>query len=112
MGQLEIEAINCLPARKVCCWIGLYRSGGSRNDRPDPQGILKSEERVLFWHTGRTPALFADVYQSGLSSADKGFQAGSKSAPMPDNRQLRTAVHFDDENTGTVCQQTLVGDRT
>jgi D-cysteine desulfhydrase family pyridoxal phosphate-dependent enzyme len=27
------------------------------------QGFFKSDERVLFWHTGGTPALFAEKYQ-------------------------------------------------
>ena len=27
------------------------------------QGFFKPDERVLFWHTGGTPALFADKYQ-------------------------------------------------
>jgi 1-aminocyclopropane-1-carboxylate deaminase/D-cysteine desulfhydrase-like pyridoxal-dependent ACC family enzyme len=31
------------------------------------QGIFKPDERVLFWHTGGTPALFAEKYQ-GVSA--------------------------------------------
>lgn len=30
------------------------------------KGFFKSGERVLFWHTGGTPALFADTYSSLL----------------------------------------------
>jgi 1-aminocyclopropane-1-carboxylate deaminase/D-cysteine desulfhydrase-like pyridoxal-dependent ACC family enzyme len=30
------------------------------------KGFLSSDDNVLFWHTGGTPALFADVYQNDL----------------------------------------------
>jgi D-cysteine desulfhydrase len=30
------------------------------------QGFFKSEEKVLFWHTGGQPALFAEKYQQAL----------------------------------------------
>jgi 1-aminocyclopropane-1-carboxylate deaminase/D-cysteine desulfhydrase-like pyridoxal-dependent ACC family enzyme len=30
------------------------------------KGFFKSQERVLFWHTGGSPALFADQYQEQL----------------------------------------------
>src|SRR5690606_34640506 len=30
------------------------------------KGYFKPEEKVLFWHTGGTPALFADPYSQGL----------------------------------------------
>ena len=30
------------------------------------KGFFKKEERVLFWHTGGQPALFAEQYQKGL----------------------------------------------
>jgi 1-aminocyclopropane-1-carboxylate deaminase/D-cysteine desulfhydrase-like pyridoxal-dependent ACC family enzyme len=29
-------------------------------------GFLAADQRVLFWHTGGTPALFADRYQNML----------------------------------------------
>lgn len=32
------------------------------------KGFFKKEERVLFWHTGGTPALFADAYRRELSA--------------------------------------------
>jgi 1-aminocyclopropane-1-carboxylate deaminase/D-cysteine desulfhydrase-like pyridoxal-dependent ACC family enzyme len=30
------------------------------------QGFFESGQQVLFWHTGGSPALFADRYQSYL----------------------------------------------
>jgi len=30
------------------------------------QGVIKKDETVLFWHTGGTPALFAEQYRDGI----------------------------------------------
>jgi 1-aminocyclopropane-1-carboxylate deaminase/D-cysteine desulfhydrase-like pyridoxal-dependent ACC family enzyme len=30
------------------------------------KGFFKPKEKVLFWHTGGTPALFAEAYSQGL----------------------------------------------
>jgi D-cysteine desulfhydrase family pyridoxal phosphate-dependent enzyme len=30
------------------------------------QGIIKKDDTVLFWHTGGTPALFAEAYRKGI----------------------------------------------
>jgi 1-aminocyclopropane-1-carboxylate deaminase/D-cysteine desulfhydrase-like pyridoxal-dependent ACC family enzyme len=30
------------------------------------EGFFKKDETVLFWHTGGTPALFAEEYRAGL----------------------------------------------
>jgi 1-aminocyclopropane-1-carboxylate deaminase/D-cysteine desulfhydrase-like pyridoxal-dependent ACC family enzyme len=30
------------------------------------QGFFKKDETILFWHTGGTPALFAEQYRSGI----------------------------------------------
>lgn len=71
MGQLEIEAIQ-LFARTEGLLLDPVYTGRAAAGMIDliRKGFFKSEERVVFWHTGGTPALFADVYQSGLSSAD------------------------------------------
>ncbi len=69
LGQPEVEAIHLFAryegllldpvytGRAAAGLIGLIRSG-----------FFKSSDRILFWHTGGTPALFAQVYQSGLVS--------------------------------------------
>ena len=63
-GELEQEALKMFAqkeailldpvytARAAAGMIGLIRSG-----------LLRSGQRVLFWHTGGTPALFADRYR-------------------------------------------------
>jgi 1-aminocyclopropane-1-carboxylate deaminase/D-cysteine desulfhydrase-like pyridoxal-dependent ACC family enzyme len=33
------------------------------------QGFFKTDEKILFWHTGGTPALFAEPYNSNLLEA-------------------------------------------
>jgi 1-aminocyclopropane-1-carboxylate deaminase/D-cysteine desulfhydrase-like pyridoxal-dependent ACC family enzyme len=32
------------------------------------KGYFKPEEQILFWHTGGTPALFAEPYQALLGA--------------------------------------------
>lgn len=68
MGDAEVEAIRLFAkyegllldpvytGRAAAGLIGLIR-----------QGFFKPEETVLFWHTGGTPALFADSYREMLS---------------------------------------------
>ena len=33
------------------------------------RGVFQDNERILFWHTGGTPALFADKYRSAIGSS-------------------------------------------
>jgi D-cysteine desulfhydrase family pyridoxal phosphate-dependent enzyme len=67
MGEPELEAIRVFAStegllldpvytgRAAAGMIGLIH-----------QGFFKPEDRVLFWHTGGTPALFAGVYRERL----------------------------------------------
>ncbi|TLN23072.1 D-cysteine desulfhydrase family protein [bacterium] len=68
LGEAEVEAIRLFArtggllldpvytGRAAAGLIGLIR-----------QGFFKQDETVLFWHTGGTPALFADTYRQLLS---------------------------------------------
>lgn len=68
LGDAEVEAIHLFAkyegllldpvytGRAAAGLIGLIR-----------QGFFKPDESVLFWHTGGTPALFADSYRELLS---------------------------------------------
>ncbi len=71
LGQAEIEAIS-LFARMEGLLVDPVYTGRAAAGLIDliRKGFFKPEERVLFWHTGGTPALFADVYQNNLKIAD------------------------------------------
>ncbi len=68
LGEAEVEAIRLFAryegllldpvytGRAAAGLIGLIR-----------QGFFQQDETVLFWHTGGTPALFADTYRQLLS---------------------------------------------
>lgn len=67
MSDLERGAI-----RDFARWEGILldpvytgRAGGGMLDLVQ-RGFFTSQERVLFWHTGGTPGLFADTYQSDI----------------------------------------------
>lgn len=67
MGALERNAI-----KDFARWEGILldpvytgRAGGGLLDLIQ-RGFFTSEETVLFWHTGGTPGLFADQYQSEI----------------------------------------------
>jgi len=67
MGEPEIEAIRMFAslegllldpvytARAAAGLIGLVR-----------QGFFQKQDRVLYWHTGGTPVLFAEPYLTAL----------------------------------------------
>ena len=67
MGEPEIEAIR-LFARFQGLVVDPVYTGRAAAGLIDliRQGYFKREEKVLFWHTGGTPALFADRYQGEL----------------------------------------------
>ncbi len=71
LGQAEIEAIS-LFARTEGLLVDPVYTGRAAAGLIDliRKGFFQPEERVLFWHTGGTPALFADVYQKDLKTAD------------------------------------------
>lgn len=68
LGQPEIEAIS-LFARQEGLLLDPVYTGRAAAGMIDliRRGFFKADERVLFWHTGGTPALFADVYRAGLA---------------------------------------------
>lgn len=68
LGQPEIEAIS-LFARHEGLLLDPVYTGRAAAGMIDliRRGFFKADERVLFWHTGGTPALFADVYRAGLA---------------------------------------------
>jgi D-cysteine desulfhydrase family pyridoxal phosphate-dependent enzyme len=79
LGQPEIEAIQ-LFARTEGLLLDPVYTGRAAAGLVDlvRKGFFKTDETVLFWHTGGTPALFADVYSQALGGV-QGFQTGSKS---------------------------------
>ncbi len=68
MGEPEIEAIK-LFANKEGLLLDPVYTGRAAAGMIDliRQGFFKTTDRILFWHTGGTPALFAEPYASQLS---------------------------------------------
>ncbi len=71
LSQAEVEAIKLFGRTEGLLLDPVYtgRAGAALIDLIR-KGFFKPEERVLFWHTGGAPALFADVYRAELSGAD------------------------------------------
>jgi D-cysteine desulfhydrase family pyridoxal phosphate-dependent enzyme len=69
LGSAEVEAIR-LFARQEGLLVDPVYTGRAAAGLIDlvRKGFFKPGERVLFWHTGGTPALFAGPYLSALSS--------------------------------------------
>ncbi len=67
MGEPEREAIH-LFARHEGVLVDPVYTGRAAAGMIDliRQGFFQPEERVLFWHTGGTPALFAEKYRSQI----------------------------------------------
>ena len=67
-GDPELEAI-CLFARYEGLFLDPVYTGRAAAGMIDliRNGFFKQEERVLFWHTGGSPALFAEPYCSQLN---------------------------------------------
>jgi D-cysteine desulfhydrase family pyridoxal phosphate-dependent enzyme len=67
MGEVEKEAIN-LFAQKEGLLLDPVYTGRAAAGLLDliRRGFFKRDETVLFWHTGGSPALFADSYQGML----------------------------------------------
>ena len=63
MGLPEIEAINMFAKLEGLLLDPVY-TGRAAAGLIDliRKGYFKSDETVLFWHTGGTPALFSDKY--------------------------------------------------
>jgi 1-aminocyclopropane-1-carboxylate deaminase/D-cysteine desulfhydrase-like pyridoxal-dependent ACC family enzyme len=63
MGEIEREAIR-LFARQEGLLLDPVYTGRAAAGMIDliRNGFFKAEETVLFWHTGGTPALFAERY--------------------------------------------------
>ncbi len=70
MGEPEIEAIR-LFARHEGLLLDPVYTGRAAAGMIDlvRKGFFKPEEKVLFWHTGGTPALFAEPYLSMLQKS-------------------------------------------
>ena len=68
MGEPEIEAIKLFASTEGLLLDPVY-TGRAAAGMIDliRQGFFKSTDRILFWHTGGTPALFAEPYASQLS---------------------------------------------
>jgi D-cysteine desulfhydrase len=68
MGPGEREAID-LFARQEGLLLDPVYTGRAAFGLIDliRKGFFSSDERVLFWHTGGTPALFAEAYREALS---------------------------------------------
>lgn len=68
MGQNELEAIR-LFARQEGLLLDPVYTGRAAAGLIDliSKGFFRPDEKVVFWHTGGTPALFADQYRSRLS---------------------------------------------
>jgi len=64
MGSAEVEAIRLFASYEALLIDPVY-TGRAAAGLIDliRQGVFKSDETVLFWHTGGTPALFASKYQ-------------------------------------------------
>jgi len=71
LGQSEIEAIQLFAHNEGLLLDPVY-TGRAAAGLIDliRKGFFKPEERVLFWHTGGTPALFAEVYMRKLVSGE------------------------------------------
>jgi D-cysteine desulfhydrase family pyridoxal phosphate-dependent enzyme len=67
MGEAEIEAIN-LFARSEGVLLDPVYTGRAAAGLIDliRKGKITADQRVLFWHTGGTPAIFADRYMGDL----------------------------------------------
>jgi 1-aminocyclopropane-1-carboxylate deaminase/D-cysteine desulfhydrase-like pyridoxal-dependent ACC family enzyme len=70
MGEAEREAIR-LFARTEGLLLDPVYTGRAAAGLLDliRQGFFKPRERVLFWHTGGTPALFAEAYAPRLAAS-------------------------------------------
>lgn len=68
MGKAEREAID-LFARFEGIMVDPVYTGRAAAGLIDliRKGFFRKQDRVLFWHTGGTPALFADTYRKDLS---------------------------------------------
>ncbi len=71
MGDTERDAIRLFAQCEGLILDPVYtgRAAGGLMDLIQ-KGFFRPDETVLFWHTGGTPALFANTYQ------DQGFQSG------------------------------------
>jgi D-cysteine desulfhydrase family pyridoxal phosphate-dependent enzyme len=69
MGLAEVEAIQLFGRHEGLLVDPVYtgRAAAGLIDQVR-KGTFSKDETVLFWHTGGTPALFADSFQSGLAS--------------------------------------------
>ena len=67
MGQLEVEALQLFSSNEGLFLDPVY-TGRAAAGMIDliRKGFFSAEERVLFWHTGGTPALFANPYANQL----------------------------------------------
>ena len=67
MGEAEIEAINMF-ARSEGVLLDPVYTGRAAAGLIDliRKGKITADQRVLFWHTGGTPAIFADRYMGDL----------------------------------------------
>jgi len=68
-GVLEINAIGTFSRKEGIFLDPVYtgRAAGGMLDLAE-KGYFKTGETVLFWHTGGTPALFAETYQPMLQN--------------------------------------------
>jgi D-cysteine desulfhydrase family pyridoxal phosphate-dependent enzyme len=71
LGPEEIEAIQLFARREGLLLDPVYtgRAAAGLIDLAR-KGFFKAGETVLFWHTGGTPALFAEKYRELVSTAD------------------------------------------
>ena len=69
MGDLEQHAIRLFAQQEGLLLDPVYtgRAAGGLIDLIQ-KGFFKHEETVLFWHTGGTPALFAEPYINQLNN--------------------------------------------
>ena len=67
MGEPEVEALNMF-ARSEGILLDPVYTGRAAAGLIDliRRGIFTADQRVLFWHTGGTPAIFADRYMGNL----------------------------------------------
>ena len=67
MGEPEIEAIRLFAKHEGLLLDPVY-TGRAAAGMIDliRKGFFRKEDKVLFWHTGGTPALFAEPYLSQL----------------------------------------------
>ncbi|HBA91639.1 MAG TPA: D-cysteine desulfhydrase family protein, partial [Anaerolineaceae bacterium] len=71
MGEPEIEAIKLFASTEGLLLDPVY-TGRAAAGMIDliRKGYFKSTDRLLFWHTGGTPALFAEPYARVLYGGD------------------------------------------